>query len=155
MKSTPFNQVKERFENKAKLLAALEKLTTSELWLDRVSKAKALKNIANSKLIRLHDTLTQVKKDFGSRAKLIDAILKLQKRVKDTGYKSKLESYPTPRLVDLHHSASRQARHAEAAAKAKPAKAKAEPKRQARSKKAQAKAASGAKPAAKVAAKAK
>lgn len=138
MKSTPLNQVKERFENKAKLLAALEKLTTKELWLDRVSQAKALKNVANTKLLKLHDTLQMVKKDFGSRAKLIEAVLKLENRGKDAGYKSKLEGYATPRLVDLHHSAARRSRRSEAKAKAAPAK-KAPKKKVARSKKAQAK----------------
>jgi hypothetical protein len=134
--SNPASQVKERFGDKAKLLAALEKLTTSELWLDRVSKAKALKNVANSKLLKLHDTLSLLKKDFGSRAKLIDTILKLEKRSKDAGYKGKLESYPSPRLMDLHQALNKKSRAAEkqaaAAAKRKPptppkAKAKAAP----------------------------
>jgi hypothetical protein len=134
--SNPVHQVKERFGDKAKLLAALEKLTTPDLWLDRVSKAKSLKNIANSKLIKLHDTLSLLKKDFGSRAKLVDAILKLEKRSKDAGYKGKLESYPTPRLMDLHQALSKKSRAAEkqaaSAAKRKPptpakAKAKAAP----------------------------
>ncbi|HTM46167.1 MAG TPA: hypothetical protein VL137_14505 [Polyangiaceae bacterium] len=139
MKSSPLNQVKQRFGDKAKLLSALEKLTTKELWLDRVSDAKALKNVANGKLLKLHDTLTQVKKDFGSRAKLIEAILKLQLRAKDGSYKTKLEAYPTPRLVDLHHSATRGAAKAKAAAPAADAKPKAK-KRNLRSKKSQAKA---------------
>jgi hypothetical protein len=129
MKSNPAHQVKERFGDKAKLVAALEKLTTSELWLDRVSKAKSLKNVANSKLLKLHDTLNLLKKDFGSRAKLIDAILKLEKRAKDAGYKGKLEGYPTPRLMDLHSALNKKSRAAEkkaaAPAKAKPAAAKA------------------------------
>jgi hypothetical protein len=130
--SNPVNQVKERFGDKAKLLAALEKLTTSDLWLDRVSKAKSLKNVANSKLLKLHDTLSLLKKDFGSRAKLIDAILKLEKRAKDAGYKGKLESYPSPRLMDLHSALNKKSRAAEKkaaapAAKAKPAAAKAKP----------------------------
>lgn len=141
MKSNPAHQVKERFGDKAKLLAAVEKLTTTELWLDRVSKAKPLKHVANSKLIKLHDTLSLLKKDFGSRAKVIEAILKLEKRSKDAGYKGKLESYPTPRLMDLHHALARTARREAAATaaastkkpatppKAKPAKtpAKAKP----------------------------
>lgn len=122
--SNPVNQVKERFGDKAKLLAALEKLTIPDLWLDRVSKAKSLKNVANSKLIKLHDTLSLLKKDFGSRAKLVDAILKLEKRTKDAGYKGKLESYPTPRLMDLHQALSKKSRAAEkqaaSAAKRKP-----------------------------------
>lgn len=129
--SNPASQVKERFGDKAKLLAALEKLTTADLWVDRVSKAKSLKNVANSKLLKLHDTLSLLKKDFGSRAKLIDAILKLEKRAKDAGYKGKLEGYATPRLMDLHSALNKKSRAAEkkaaAPAKAKPATAKAKP----------------------------
>ena len=74
MKKTPVSQVKERFESKDKLVAAVQKLATAELWSDRVNAAKGLGRVSNAKLVRLHDTLTDAKKRFGSRDKLISSI---------------------------------------------------------------------------------
>ena len=123
MKKTPVSQVKERFESKDKLVAAVQKLATSDLWLDRVSSAKGLGRVSNAKLVRLHDVLTDAKKRFGSRDKLIASIVEINKRGKDKGFASKLAAYPLPQLLDLHASSERASKRAEAAAKAKPAKA--------------------------------
>lgn len=123
MKKTPALLVKERFTNKEKLIDAVQKLATDDLWIDRVNSTKGLARVSNAKLLRLHDILTDAKKRFGSRQKLINAILELDKRVKDKGYASRLERYPLPRLIDLHTAATRSAKRAEAKAKAKTAKA--------------------------------
>lgn len=140
MKS-PLSEMKERFGEKTKLVAAVEKLATEDLWLDRVSEAKGLSHVSNAKLLRLHAALSRAKQEFGTRGKLIGAILEATGRSKDAGYRQRLERYPLPRLLDAHGSASRLAtrnkRSKEAAVKpATPA-----PKRP-RSKKAKAKAAS-------------
>jgi hypothetical protein len=148
MKKTPLVLVKERFESKEKLVEAVQTLANAELWIDRLNEVKGLAKVSNAKLLRLHDLLTELKEKFGSRAKLIDAILDAEKRVKDAGFKSKLEAYPTPRLLDLWKAATRRAKRVakaaakKAAAAAKPgAKPAAAPKKKvARSKKAQAKA---------------
>ncbi len=134
MKS-PLNVVKERFGDKEKLVAAVEKLAKGDLWLDRVNDAKGLASVSNAKLLRLHDTLTVAAKEFGSRGKLVDAILALQNRQKDTGLRARLEGQPLPRLLDTHRAAARRA------SKAKAAPAAAPKKKLARSRKAQAKAA--------------
>jgi hypothetical protein len=147
MKTSPLQAVKERFGDKEKLVSAVKQLATEDLWLPIVNEVKGLERISNAKLLRLHETLSRVKKDFGSRGKLIDSILTLGKRQKDTGLKGHLERLSTPQLVDLHTSAHRRSKAAE---KAKPKAAKAAPKKKkARSKKAKAKAASGAAPATK------
>ncbi len=132
---TPLTVVKERFGDKEKLVAAVEKLASGDLWIDRVGE-KTLSRVSNAKLLRLHDVLESAKKDFGSRKKLIAAILELENRSKDDGLKTRLEGYPLPRLMDTHRSATKRA--AARAAKAKqPVAAKKKP---ARSRKAQAKA---------------
>src|SRR5688572_27871590 len=100
MKKSPLASTKERFESKEKLVQAVEKLATEDLWLDRVSEAKGLAKVSNQKLLRLHDLLSDVKKRFGSRQKLVDAILELAKRAKDKGYASRLGGFPLPRLLD-------------------------------------------------------
>ena len=94
--------------------------------------------MSNTKLLKLHAALTRVKEDFGSRDKLVAAVLKLEDRVKDEGYKSRLEGYPTPRLLD-HHDAAEKRRAAAPAPK--PAAPK---KRTVRTKKAREKAAAAA-----------
>lgn len=112
MKSSPLAQVKERFTDKAGLVAALKELATDELWIDRVNGTKGLECASNAKLLRLHEVLTTVKKEFGSRDKLIGELLELEKRTKDEGYRNRLTRLPTPRLVDELRSARRRAKHA-------------------------------------------
>jgi hypothetical protein len=132
MKKTPLVRVNEQFQSKEKLVAAVEALANESLWLDRVNDVKGLSRVSNEKLLRLHRVLTVAKKDFGSRDKLVDAILTLEKRSKDEGYKSRLARYPLPRLLDLHDAASRRAKRSQAQAKpaAKaPAKKKSAPKK--------------------------
>jgi hypothetical protein len=103
---TPLATVKESHGDKAKLVASLEKLA-KDLWLDRTNKNKGLGHVANSKLLRLHGIFTAVKEKFGTRDKLIDAILEVEKRSKDEGYKTRLAKYPVPRLWDMYRSKTR------------------------------------------------
>lgn len=114
MKKTPLQIVKERFNDKAGLVAAVQKLATDDLWLDRVNEDKGLDHVANDKLLKLHDTLTKVKDGFGSRSGLIDAILKAEKRDKDEGYRNRFETWSTPRLWDHYRAAQKRADRAKA-----------------------------------------
>ena len=132
MKTSPIQQVKANFGEKAKLVSAVQALATESLWLDRVNKDKGLAKVSNTKLLRLHAALTRAKDQFGSREALIGAVLTLGKRSKDEGYKARLASFPVPRLLDLHDSLNK---------KSAPPAPKAEAKRKARTKKAKAKAA--------------
>jgi hypothetical protein len=127
---TPLAAVKETFGEKAKLVEALEKLAGEALWVSRTNKDKGLKHVSNAKLLRLHATFTAVKEKFGTREKLVDAILEIEKRTKDAGFREKLLEWPVPRLFDTYKSAAK--RHAppaaaRPAAAAKPAVAKAAP----------------------------
>lgn len=119
MKKSPLTLVKDKFGDKKKLVEAVQALATEDLWLGRTSKDrggdKGLSLVSNAKLLRLHATFTEVKSKFGTRAKLIDAILEAEKRTKDAGYKSRLEAYPVPRLYDHYRSASKRAALAKAA----------------------------------------
>ena len=102
--ATPLAVVKERFESKEKLVAAVEKLATKELWIGRVNDVKGLKRASNRKLIRLHDLLEDAKKRFGNRDKLIQSIGELARRPKDKDWLTSLENYPLPQLLDMHRS---------------------------------------------------
>ena len=121
----PLGAVKETFGDKKKLVAAVEKFTGEDLWLGRTSKDKGLAHVSNAKLLKLHATFSVVTEKFGTRAKLIDAIVDLEKRTKDAGYKARIGAYPVPRLWDLFQSVDKRAKRAAAkkgAATPKPAK---------------------------------
>ena len=109
MPKTPIQIVKERFSDKAGLVQAVKGLMTGELSVDRVNSDKGLDSVSNKKLLHLHDVLSQVKKDFGSRDKLIKAIADGAKRTKDSDYQKSLEGYSTPRLFELYRSGKKRA----------------------------------------------
>lgn len=116
-KKTPLAIVKERFTDKAKLVEAVKAFTTDELWVprtraDRIDGSKGLEHVSNAKLLRLFDTFSLVKSKFGTRDKLIEAILELEKRSKDAGMRTRLGAYPVPRLYDAYKSASKRAKAA-------------------------------------------
>ncbi|MFT3921670.1 MAG: hypothetical protein QM778_03970 [Myxococcales bacterium] len=106
---SPLALVKERFQDKEGLLKAVKELATEDLWADRVDGDKGLDCVSNKKLLRLHSVLSEVKKSFGSRAKLIDAIATQEKRTKDEGYKARLARFSTPRLFDEYKAGKKRA----------------------------------------------
>jgi hypothetical protein len=117
MKS-PQSIVKDKFGDKQKLVAAVEKFAEGDLWVARTNKDKGLAHVSNAKLLRLHETFTTVKEKFGTRDKLIGAILELEKRTKDDGYKGRISAYPVPRLWDMYRSLEKSKKAAPAAKKA-------------------------------------
>jgi hypothetical protein len=126
MSATPLSIVKDRFESKEKLVAAVEKLASKELWLGRVNDVKGFARVSNRKLVRLHDLIEDAKKRFGSRDKLIQSIADLARRPKDKDWATSLGSYPLPQLLDMHRSLDRAAKRRAAAGEpeAKPKKEK-------------------------------
>ncbi|MEJ7729500.1 MAG: hypothetical protein WKG00_09810 [Polyangiaceae bacterium] len=108
MAKTPQSIMKDRFGEKSKLVEAVKGFLGEELWVARQSSdrggSRGLEHVSNAKLIRLHDTFSEVKERFGTRAKLIDAILETEKRSKDPGLRKRYEAYPVPRLFDLYKS---------------------------------------------------
>jgi hypothetical protein len=107
MQKSPAAIVKEKFGDKAKLVAALKPFTEDDSWLPRVNAKKGLERVSNAKLLRLHELLSEVKEKFGGRLKLVDAVCELEKRTKDEGYKRRLLAYPVPRLYDHYRAAAK------------------------------------------------
>ncbi len=105
----PLARVKEAFKDKASLVAAVEKLAGTDLWVSRTNEDKGLAHVSNAKLLRLHATFTEVKAKFGTRDKLVAALLDLERRSKDTGLAQKLGAWPVPRLWDAYKSATKRA----------------------------------------------
>jgi hypothetical protein len=110
----PLSIVKEKFQDKEGLLKAFRDLASEDLWLDRVGQAKGLDAVSNKKLLRLHTILTDVKGKFGSRAKLVEAILTQENRTKDEGRKTGLTRWSTPRLWDHYRAGEKRAKNAKA-----------------------------------------
>lgn len=132
--STPNSQVKSKFESKEKLVAAVKALATDDLWVPRLSEdrggSKGLEQVSSAKLLKLHATFSAVKAQFGTRAKLVDAVLEVEGRAKDAGYRKRLEGYAVPRLFDLYSAKAKKAGVAPKAEK-KPAAKKASAKKSA------------------------
>jgi hypothetical protein len=158
MSKSPTAVVKEKFGEKAKLVAALAPFTGDEgLWVPRVNQSKGLERVSNAKLLKLYRVLSAVKEKFGTRTKLVDAICELERRAKDDGYKSRLGAYPVPRLYDHYVASARRAGvkvvplpnllAGAASSAAKPAPREAAEKAPAKKKPAAAKASASAKPA--------
>ena len=83
---------------------------------DKDAFKKRLQGASNAKLLRLHKTGKSVTDRFGSKAKLVDAILDLHKRSKDQDYRTKLSTLPLGKLFDQVSSLEKSARRAAAKA---------------------------------------
>ena len=112
MAKSPLQTVKDRFKDKAGLVSAVQALMTDDLWIDRLNDDKGLDSVSNRKLLHLHEVLSEVKSQHGSRAKLIEAVAAEQTRGKDGDYKESLEGLSTPRLLDLLKAAQKRTKHA-------------------------------------------
>jgi hypothetical protein len=109
---SPLSIVKERFQDKDGLLKAVRELATEDLWIDRVETNKGLDAVSNKKLLRLHTILSDVKSKFGSRGKLVEAIMGHDGRGQDQGRKEGLGRLSTPRLYDLYRTGAKRAKAA-------------------------------------------
>jgi hypothetical protein len=108
---SPLALVKERFSNKEGLVSAVKALATEDLWNGRrLSQGKGLDHVSNKKLLHLHDVLSEIKTNHGSRAKLIDAVLEFDKRGKDAGYRTSLEGRSTTELFQLFTTAKKRSK---------------------------------------------
>ncbi len=109
MVKSPLALVKAQFGNKAALVVAVQAFSqNADLWLAQPNH-EALAQVSNAKLLKLHATFTAVQRDFGTREKLVDAILVLEGRSRDAGYKSRLMGHPVPRLFDNYKATKKRA----------------------------------------------
>lgn len=107
-KKAPMDVVKERFGSKDKLIEAVAGLVGKDK--DEVTELKdSLRGAANSKLIRLHDMMTEIKDRFGGVDKLVEEILGKLNRAKDQDYRKSLLGKSPGRLLDIFRRVSRKA----------------------------------------------
>ena len=89
----------------------MKALATDDLWNGgRLNDDKGLAHVSNKKLLHLHELLSSVQKEFGSRAKLIDAIAKQQQRDKDSDFRSGLEKKSTPAPAQIASAGKKRAK---------------------------------------------
>jgi hypothetical protein len=130
---SPLEEVNDKFGGKDKLVEKLVGLLESDEPKEELR--KRLLAVANKKLLRLHSVASLVKEKYGSREKLLEQLATSTGRAKDKDYKTRLESFTTPRLVDAVKVAERRSKAApakgratgEKAAKAAPKKAAKKP----------------------------
>lgn len=123
---SPLARVKSKFGGKKELVSQIKALATGELWANEASDEKALGSISNAKLLHLFDTLTEAKSRFGSRDKLIDAVIAAEGRTKDADYRKHFSGWSVARLFDSLKSNEKGAKKITAK---KPAAAKTEAKK--------------------------
>jgi hypothetical protein len=113
---SPLEEVNDKFGGKDKLVEKLVGLLESDEPKEELR--KRLLAVANKKLLRLHGVASLVKEKYGSREKLLEQLATSTGRAKDKDYKTRLESYTTPRLVDAVKVAERRSKAAPAKGRA-------------------------------------
>jgi hypothetical protein len=110
-KLTPLQHLKNEHGSKSDLIDKLAgKLETFEDESSDDFRARLAK-VSNKKLLRLYKAYTRIETEFGDKATLVDAVIKLKRphQAKDLDYKNKLQQYQVTRLLDLHDSGRRSA----------------------------------------------
>jgi len=118
VRKSPLQQVKDRFGSKEALIKELKGLVEkTDLFVQKFSEQKGLERVSNLKLMRLHRLAKEVQEKFGTRQKLIDALVELEGRVKDADYRKRFEPYTIGRLYDVYRATERRVKGAAGKAK--------------------------------------
>jgi hypothetical protein len=119
-KKSPLSRVKEQFGSKEHLVDALVGLPEGILERNEQDKdafKKRLLSAANNKLLRLHHIGQSVKDRFGSKEKLVEAILTKAGHGKDADYRQKLTGLSVARLFAQASAQEKQDRRDKSQAK--------------------------------------
>jgi hypothetical protein len=119
MRSSPLQQVYERFGEGAEhstearkaakdaLVKAVQALVKKGDLLDDDFSEKGVERLSNRKLLRLLDLVEKVKEQFGSRGALVDKILEVEDRARDSGYRESVEALGLGALYDRFTAANK------------------------------------------------
>jgi hypothetical protein len=110
MKKTPRAERKERFARRSHV-AAVEHLATDELWIDRSNANQGLLSVSTRSCCGCPHP-PRGEGGFGSRAKLIDAILDLDGAAKDPGLARAVLGLPDAAPARPLPAATRRSKHA-------------------------------------------
>jgi hypothetical protein len=109
----PFARMKALYGSKDKLVEKIAGTLATDGEDEGALKDRLLK-ASNAQLLKLANVAEQVKKQYGSRDKLVDALTKALSRAKDQPYVAKLATFSLPRLYELARAAERRAKAAAA-----------------------------------------
>ena len=104
MKKSPLKRVNEEFGGKDKLVEELLGLIKRPADVTKDEMKKKLRSQSNRKLMMLMSREQTVKKNYGNRDKLIDAIVKAgmgKDKTEDKVYRKRLGKLTTGQLLDL------------------------------------------------------
>jgi hypothetical protein len=107
----PFARMKALYGTKDKLVEKIAGSLATDGEDEGALKDRLLK-ASNAQLLKLAAVAEQVKKTYGSRDKLVDALVKALNRAKDQPFVAKLGTFSLPRLYDLARAAERRAKAA-------------------------------------------
>lgn len=105
-KESPLAQVKRLHSSKEALIDALAGDLARETGDSKDAARERLAGAPNTKLLRLHQALTSMRDQYGSKDKLIQAVSQARGHGKDRDYAAKLQTYSIPRLLDMMRAAS-------------------------------------------------
>ena len=106
IKETPLAQIKRLHTNKETLIGTLVPALVGDDEDKDVLRERLL-TASNAKLLRLAGVVESVKSTYGSKAKMIEAIGKAERKAKDNDYLAKLATMPLPKLFDMATSVER------------------------------------------------
>jgi hypothetical protein len=104
MKKSPLQLVKDRFGSKDKLVEELLGVLKKPAEMTKEQFKKVLKAQSNRKLVGLLEREKAIQARFGSREKMLDALVQARMgkaRKEDKGYRAHLEKLTNGRLYDL------------------------------------------------------
>lgn len=105
----PLARMKALYGTKDKLVEKLAGSLATDGEDEGALKDRLLK-ASNAQLLKLANVAEQVKKQYGGRDKLVDALTKALNRAKDQPFVAKLATFSLPRLYDLARAAERRVR---------------------------------------------
>ena len=106
-KLTPLQVVNEEFGSKEKLAKKLIPLLEVDEGVDQEEFERRILTASNRQLLRLHSTHETVKEQFGSKEKLVDAIVANKFPKGNEDYKIKLLTHRPTRLLDLYRQTAK------------------------------------------------
>ena len=108
-KKSPMARMKDEHKDKETLVDRLVDLADRGDEEKDQFKARML-GISNKKLLRLLDSLVEIKQKLGGKDKVVEAIASAVKKAKDKDYVAKLAKLTPPRLIALYRTVTAKAK---------------------------------------------
>ncbi|MBA2662105.1 MAG: hypothetical protein H0U74_07390 [Bradymonadaceae bacterium] len=100
-KQSPLQRVKAEFGSKAELAKKVAALLDRPEGEEAAAFEKRVSNLSNTKLLRLLEANKLVQSKFGSKDKLVDAIVRARFSGGNVDYGKKISGFTLPKLLDL------------------------------------------------------